>query len=65
MRDRALDISGSQAGSVGTSFLGSWAVTAPITKDEGKVFTKDVIHSKLTDPARARPLSPEELGVHE
>jgi reductive dehalogenase len=63
LRDRALDISGSQAGSVGTSFQGSWAVTASMTKDEGKVFTKDVTRSKLTDPARARPLSPEELGV--
>ena len=38
LRDRALDISGSQAGSVGTSFLGSWDVTASMTKDEGKVF---------------------------
>jgi epoxyqueuosine reductase len=63
LRDRALDISGGQAGSKGTSFLGSWYVTASATKDEGKVYTKDVTHSKLTDPARPRPLSPEELGV--
>ncbi|MBW1802511.1 MAG: reductive dehalogenase [Deltaproteobacteria bacterium] len=54
LRARALDIAGSQGGSVGVTFLGSWARTSEETKDEGKLFTKDVVRSKLLDPARAR-----------
>ncbi len=63
LRDRALDIAGGQSGSVGTSFKGSWAKTAEQTKDGGEIFAEDSARSKLTDPARPKPLSPEELGV--
>ena len=63
LRDRALDIAGAQAGSVDTSFLGSWAKTAEATKNEGEMFARDASRSKLTDPARPKPMSPEELGV--
>ncbi|MBW1805884.1 MAG: reductive dehalogenase [Deltaproteobacteria bacterium] len=61
--DRALDIAGSQGGSVGVTFQGSWAKTGKEKPDNTKYFTKDPTTSKLRDPARARPLSPQEMGV--
>jgi len=63
LRARALDISGGQAGSVGVTFRGSWTQYSPEETGKSGYYTKDVIHSKLRDPARARPLSPEEQGV--
>lgn len=63
LRDRALDISYGQSGSVPVTFLGTWANTISETKEEGHFYTRDVTVSRLHDPARPRPLSPEELGI--
>ncbi len=63
LRDRALDIAGAQAGSVKTSFQGSWYKPKGQNKGDGSAFVSNVSTSKLTDPARPKPLSPEELGV--
>lgn len=63
LRDRALDISFGQSGSVPVTFLGTWAETLPEIKKEGQIYTNDVTKSKLRDQARPMPLSPDELGV--
>jgi len=61
--DRAMDIGGSQGGSVGVTFRGSWERTGKEESDNTKYFTKDPTTSKLKDPARAKPLGPQEMGV--
>ncbi len=65
LRDRALDIAGAQAGSVSTTFKGSWYKEDKDGKEreDGKVFAYEPARSQLTDPARPKPMSPEELGV--
>ena len=63
LRDRALDIAGYQGGSVSSSFKGSWAKGAELDRDDGKVPAQEISPAKLGGAIRARPLSPEELGV--
>jgi len=62
LRDRALDIAGGQAGSVGVTFLGSWKESTAEQFLEG-YYELNHSRSVLRDPARPRVLSPEELGV--
>jgi reductive dehalogenase len=63
LRDRALDIAGSQGGSNCTSFLGSWSTSQAVKGGTEGIYSKDPILSRLPDPSRARPLSPEQMGV--
>lgn len=65
LRERALDIAGSQAGSVGVSQLGSWAEPDPQKEGTGSYYVREARYAgtRLRDPFRARPLSPQEQGV--